>query len=469
MKSFRLFKRRDDGTEMPPTESGYKDRPYYFRFSCRGKSYVRALDTAKATEAQDRARAKYNEIVRGVITGEYDRIDHTKIRQDTTGKIKALLEAYTDGPSDASLSTRKNNCSSLCQIVAETGSIRDLTPVAVRAFFADVNKKALAEPDQATAASMRRTANAVWRKAKSLFTPKCLEHYRQLDLFHPCMIEFVNAGEAAKFTGRSVPKVAYNPPTDAIIAKTLKAWDELADTNRDLYLAIGHELSFGLRISEVAQVQWDWHQVRNGYPVLDSSAHVKDGSGLLQVRALDPFFSQMMATVERNKWRGEPEDFIIPGSNAYRTDGLFRAATNWLRTLGWKTHKTNHALRAYTGGLIAMRYSIYEAQMFLRHSSVKVTESNYAHFIQKFKPADIESIPARWAVADATPKSADATSPAKAAKAAPKGAKSPANTGAKTQIASANRADATSDATFQFQVVPPGSGTQPPETDLSRN
>ena len=53
-----------------------------------------------------------------------------------------------------------------------------------------------------------------------------------------------------------------------------------------------------------------------------------------------------------------------------------------------------------------MKYGIYEAQMFLRHSTVKVTEQNYSHFVNKFKPADLATIPARWAtIAPAAPMS----------------------------------------------------------------
>ena len=30
---------------------------------------------------------------------------------------------------------------------------------------------------------------------------------------------------------------------------------------------------------------------------------------------------------------------------------------------------------------------------------MKVTEQNYSHFVAKFKPADLDAIPARWAMA----------------------------------------------------------------------
>ena len=59
--------------------------------------------------------------------------------------------------------------------------------------------------------------------------------------------------------------------------------------------------------------------------------------------------------------------------------------------------KTSHALRVYAGCQVAMRYGIYEAQMWLRHSTVKITERNNSHFVSKFKPQELESIAARWA------------------------------------------------------------------------
>jgi hypothetical protein len=62
-----------------------------------------------------------------------------------------------------------------------------------------------------------------------------------------------------------------------------------------MFLAIGHELAFGLRKGELGQARWNWHTVRAGYPVMDSSVDGDDvGSkttpALIQVRALDPFF-----------------------------------------------------------------------------------------------------------------------------------------------------------------------------------
>ena len=210
-------------------------------------------------------------------------------------------------------------------------------------------------------------------------------------------VKFVAAGDLARFTGRSVPKIAYNPPDDALIERTLSAWEALTD--RDLFLAIGHELSFGLRIAEFSQARWNWHTEKHGYPVLDGQASVKNGTGFIQVRALDPWFSatKRLAT-ERGWWPATLTDaLIISGSDTYRKDGLFRSVSAWMRKQGWATKKTNHALRAFAGGQVAMKYDIYQAQMFLRHSTVKVTEQHYTHFVKTFRPEHLESLSVCWA------------------------------------------------------------------------
>jgi integrase len=219
--------------------------------------------------------------------------------------------------------------------------------------------------------------------------------------------DFVRAGNAATFN--RIPKQNYNPPSEAIITKTLAAWEAISE--RDLFLAIGHELSFGLRKGEMEQACWNWHTERNGYPVLDGHAAVKNGSGLVQVRALDPFYSTMKRIAQSKDWwntSSNTDELIIKGTETYRTDDIYRRVSEWLRALGWETMKTNHALRAYAGSQVAMKYGIYEAQMWLRHSTVKVTEQNYSHFVSKFKPSDLNTLAARWAVLPAKVSSAPA-------------------------------------------------------------
>jgi integrase len=86
-----------------------------------------------------------------------------------------------------------------------------------------------------------------------------------------------------------------------------------------------------------------------------------------------------------------------PETKPYTEDATFRAVSAFLRGLGWDTGKTNHELRKYAGSQIAMRYGIYDAQCWLRHSTVKVTEQHYTGYVKRFKPADLTTIAAHWA------------------------------------------------------------------------
>lgn len=436
----RLFKRTDDGREMASTIAGYKERPYYFRFQYRGARYTRCLETPEAVEAQKRAKSKYAEIVAAVSSGAYKRLDATRLRTSESATLEQLYAAYRTGPAEASAKSRQLNINALKQIAGSVPFVRDLTPALIRAWFNDVTTKTLATTEQEAAASMKRSANSRWAQARSLFTAKCLAWYRDQEIIasDAGLIAFRDAGELAEFT--RIPKVSYNPPSETIIAATLEAWANVTD--RDLFLAIGHELSFGLRLHEVAQARWSWHTSRNDYPVLDGRADVKNGSGLIQVRALDPFYSTMKRVATTKGWWKEeaPDELILQGTDTYRTDGLFRAVSAWLRSLGWETMKTNHALRAYAGSQIAMRYGIYDAQIWLRHSTVKVTEQNYSHFVQKFKPSDLNAIPTKWAV----------------------------NTGPNAKVASA-KADATLDAVSDFRQPPLHSPKVEAWTSQSRN
>jgi len=134
-----------------------------------------------------------------------------------------------------------------------------------------------------------------------------------------------------------------------------------------------------------------------GYPVLDGQGHFKSGDWLVRVRALDPWYTLLMNRIAARGWRGADDESILQGTQTYRTDLAFRAVSAWMRGLGWGTRKTNHALRAYAGSQIAMKYGSYDAQVWLRHSSVTVTEGHYHQYVADFKPANQDDIPARWA------------------------------------------------------------------------
>jgi len=403
-RGYRLFKRDDKGRILQPDAPGYRERPYHFRFQFRGKSYARCLDTNDAAKAQKFAAAKAREIKDSTVTQDYARLAATKNRADTTATVAQLCEVYRTAPGDASTDSRQQYINALHQFLrvaagqdADVGalSVSRINGDLARAWFSAATARAAAAQSQTAEASIKRSANSRYVHASSLFTPRAIAAYQAAGVDHPAFADFLKVGALNLFT--RLPKDHYNPPPEEVIRATLEAWTALED--RNLFLAIGHELAFGLRAGELSQARWSWWAEREGYPVLDGTANVKSGTGWVQVRALDPWFSTMQAKVQARGWRGQPDDFIITGNKTFRCEGILDAVGAWLKAFGWKTRKTNHALRAYSGSQVAMRYGIYEAQVWLRHSTVKVTERHYSYFIKRFRPADVSTIPAKWATA----------------------------------------------------------------------
>lgn len=414
---FRLFKRADNGRELPKDAPGWRDRFYYFRFTYKGTSYARCLETTDSVDAQRRARQRYKEITLAVQREDYDAVDRTKLRQTLTCTVAQLVTVYRGLALDASEDTREQNINALylilsLQVPGAAKETLEHLPVAAingglaKAWFDQARRRAAGDgpsadgqsgTDQRKGNSIKRSAKSRFGHVRSLFTPRALAGYDAagLNIGKTNITAFLQAGLAHTFT--RLPRNEYNPPSDEIITATLAAWEALQDTN--LFVAIGLELSFGLRKREIAQARANWLSVRQGYPVIDAECKVKNGTGLLQVRAIDPFYTILKRKLDAGAPKS-PTEYLIGGVVSHREDTIFRSVGHWLRDLGWSTQKTNHALRAYAGSQIAMKYGIYEAQTWLRHSTVKVTEDHYSHFVRKFKPSDPDALPVRWATLD---------------------------------------------------------------------
>jgi integrase len=175
----------------------------------------------------------------------------------------------------------------------------------------------------------------------------------------------------------------------------LAAWAAAEDA--DLFLAIGLELSFGLRLGEVRQARWGWLTVRAGVPMLDTSGgaeavHVKNRTGAILVRALDPYWSTLRVRCDRDSLRATPADPVIR-----RPAAIGNAVSAFLRRHGWTTTRTNHALRDYAGSQVYMRFSPHDAMTWLRHGNVQVTTDYYTSFVSAAKMIDRDALGIEWA------------------------------------------------------------------------
>jgi len=406
-KEYRIFKREEE-----------RSAPWYLYFEFQKERIKRCL----ASNVQETAIDAAKKIITAVKRGNWEALEETKLRSKPdpdaaprSSTIGQVIAAYDAAALDMQDGSKRGNVNCLrnclrrvtgkeadeeidalsCDLLADGDFARQYFRYALARAKA---KQAEAEAKGATngqqlAARVKRSANSMLNQAKSVFRPKCMAIYRQAGLVLPDLSKFHEGYKEEKF--EKVNKAQFNPPGDAVIDATIAAWKELTD--RNMFLAIGHELAFGERKSEMGQTRWSWWTSLEGQPFLDGTADVKNTLGDIQVRALDPYYTIMAARIEKEGWRGAPTDYVLSGTETERTEDVFRRISDWLRGLGWQTQKTNHALRAYAGSQVAMRYKIYAASVWLRHSSVKVTESHYTYFITKHRVEDPTKLAARWA------------------------------------------------------------------------
>jgi hypothetical protein len=152
-----------------------------------------------------------------------------------------------------------------------------------------------------------------------------------------------------------------------------------------IFTAVGLALACGLRLGEIEKARWAWWQTSNGRPLLaDGSVNVKNHSGALAVRPLDPFWTILNRTIDRHGWRSDPAEYCLAGDCA--SDREFwcqHVLSKWLRWLGWRTQKAAHALRDLSASYVTMKFGLDRARIFCRHGQVATTAVHYSTFIDE--------------------------------------------------------------------------------------
>ncbi len=396
-RTYRLFKR-----------SGDRRAPWQFQIKRAGKRYATStktpvLDVAvtKAKMLLDAADKKELAQVRAILS--------PRNVQASLCSIGEVLRIFDSTVLDIGDKHRIGIHSCLGVVLrAGTGTTGDIEKLSTfclnadtaRQYFESALVKAQAQSSQEGAARVKRSANSTWCQMACLLRPKLLAAYQRAGLALPDVGPFLAVFTEEKF-GKC--ETTYNPPSDNIVRSTLHAWLRLVPAigpyrvmDRNLFLAVGLELACGLRRGEVSQVTWGMMTERHGAPLLEGSMAVKNQSGRLCVTPIDPFWKLLQGRIEREGWRGKPSELVLAGTATDLAEDIFRNIGAWLRALGWKTEKTNHALRAYSGALVAMRFDVYRAQAWLRHRSVQTTQADYGHFVKNnvFRP---EKVRIRWA------------------------------------------------------------------------
>src|SRR5574337_663752 len=282
-------------------------------------------------------------------------------------------------------------------------------------YFRKVMAVANAKPSQAERNTWLRTATTFWANAAALFAPLPLNYLRETaNLVLPDLKDWRDARKIY-FRERVPAGDKFNRPADAIIRRTLVEWVKLGRTagytiptatkhgpilseldRRNVFIAAGLALACGLRAGEFERARWDWFQVQNGRPILlTRDVAVKNRSGELQVRPLDPFWRVLNDTVDRNGWRtgefclaereksrGDHDTLrYCHGGKSDRLEWPRYLVGKWLRWLGWRTQKTNHGLRDLAASYVTMKFGLHRAQLFCRHEQMTTTQFHYNQFV----------------------------------------------------------------------------------------
>lgn len=306
----------------------------------------------------------------------------------------------------------------------------------VRKFFDAVATAAAKLPTQKEQNSYVRSAYNFYNHARALLAPRPAEAL--VSTFGLKLPDLKAWRDGLQVYGRSVAAVeACELPSDTVIRHTLREWIRLARTpgyqmpggnrsrdtgtagcdlpiaplsdidRRNLFIAIGLELSCGLRAGEVQRVCRHWITTEAGLPLLRcSDTAAKNKSGKIEVSPLDPFWKVLWFWIRKNHWDVASEQLLLQARTS-AAGKVLKADVNywpealggrWLRWLGWQTQKTNHALRDYSASMITMRYGIGEACDWCRHATISTTERHYNRFAKLSKRLDPRKLAwLRWA------------------------------------------------------------------------
>ena len=416
------------------------DAPYYIEFERQKTRYRASLRTSSKAHAEAEAKAHIDAWLK---RSRDERAGYSRTASKVTlGQIFAVL------PTLAIRSSAKGRQAYawatrwviLRALKLKTESEVDNLPATIlnaqtaRAYFVAILDEANHLPTQAAQNKLKRTALKIFDFSKCLVSPLAVE---SMTTDHKLTLPNFDAWRKASRTGSELLNPAsaaeFQAPDDATLRRTFRAWLALGRTpgyvlpypgnkgrryegkplpewlRRNMFIAAGLMVSAGLRKSEVPKARWNWWKTFNGVPHLsERDVDTKGGTNEIHVVPVDPFWTLFNRIVDRNGWRGEPEDHCLTarqqtdadhpnlrfkrGGNSDRLTTPFYHIGRWLRSLGWKMQKSNHALRDYTASMVTMRFGLDAAKDFCRHSQISTTEGHYNRFRSLAKQVKPETI-----------------------------------------------------------------------------
>jgi integrase len=225
--------------------------------------------------------------------------------------------------------------------------------------------------------SARITCNSTLRQAKSIFSRKIVK-FASAGMALPEPLPFA---EVAFFPRESMRYQSKIDP-EALLRTASR---ELAESDRDAFLALILALGGGLRRGEIDKLLWRQVDCYAGVIHIEATevGKLKSSDSAGDV-AIDSALSSILqgfrarAKAQFVIEEGTSSRASQPWGRSYRCENVFKRLTNWMRVHGIESNKPLHMLRKEAGSLIATKSGIFAASRFLRHADIQLTAMHYA-------------------------------------------------------------------------------------------
>ena len=368
---------------------------YMLRVQRHGKDIPRTTGTPIADFARKQALTLLKAMFSDTWEEQADVLRHKAKAQSTVGDLVDLYELQAPTELGIAKASAKRNAGQLLRIIelarplstVRNLRLEEITDDLARDYIAAARKNGRGD------SSIRSSIN----QARSLFTPRLMHLYKKtLSLPNFRNRDISSQGSYANNRART-PALGFSisslnlktsieefvPIPAEIVAKMEKeAHGPLRECQPSAYRAYLLMSRLGLRNSEVVAVRRGWFETHNGTRLLvlkdrpQEAFKLKNSlSGAIGVS--DALWGQLTEGLSE-EW-----DYLIEERTVTdRFDAAYRTLNNFIRQFLPDRKKGAYELRKWAGSIVATRSGIYAAQQFLRHRSVKTTESYYATYLK---------------------------------------------------------------------------------------
>ena len=261
----------------------------------------------------------------------------------------------------------------------ESASLDELTKELVNSFYSS-RLKGLDGMDKLKASSL---ANCTYRKARSIFGRRTIND----GVFEGLTLPLASLNEFRTQPYHDGTDPQYEPPCPIVMEKIMKDAGRVRDEEPGVYVAFMLALCAGVRAGEAAWLEWrNFSEVQTErgkewiIVVQSSHQHVTKSKKSRRV----PVHKAIVEELYRINGKSR---YVIPGSDNYRKDTVWRNLATWFKSHGWTDNKKAHAMRGYFGAQVATSQGLYQAQTYLGHSTPVITNKYYAALLKMEAPA----------------------------------------------------------------------------------